>query len=79
MYAPEKIEAVKSDTVGSWIGKYYPGETQINRDGEIEEVVYYAEHRKETAEEAIHDAIAMKNGHILSVDEAKAQFARDGF
>ena len=60
MFAQEKIEAVKSAAAGTWIGKYFPGETQIDRNGE-EEVVYFADQRRASAEEAIQDAIAIKN------------------
>ena len=71
MDANERFEVVKSNATGSWIGKYFSGETKINRDNELEDVVYYADCRRDTAEEAFKDAMALKS---LGGD-----FEKDGF
>ena len=71
MIAIEKFEVVKSNSTGTWIGKYFPDLTQTNRNDEFEEVVYYADCRRNTVEEAFQDAIALKS---LGGD-----FEKDGF
>lgn len=75
MLAQEKVEAVKSTGSKKWIGKYYVGEL----DDKNEEIVYYADKRRDTCEDAIEDAMKMMSDHKYNMSHAKELYEIDGF